>query len=213
MNAFDKETDVIVVGSGSAAMTAALAAHEAGSSVLVLESTDLFGGSSAMSGGGLWVPNNPVMREAGTPDSHEAARTYMDTVIGDVGPASSPERREAFLTEGPSMVAFLRRLGPLERQGILAARRSRLQRRLREQRRQFVEFRHDNSPTYEYRKLNTSSSPLCSVGQLLNGETRGYTSGKTKSPGFHPPSGHASGTGDTRNLRSAPGSSGWPVAS
>lgn len=111
MNPFDKETDVIVVGSGSAAMTAAIAAHEAGSSVLVLESTDLFGGSSAMSGGGLWVPNNPVMLEAGTPDSHEAARTYMDTVIGDVGPASSPERREAFLAEGPAMVAFLRRLG------------------------------------------------------------------------------------------------------
>lgn len=108
---FDYTADVVVVGSGSAALTAALAAKESGQETIVLESTDLVGGSSAMSGGGLWVPNNPLMREAGVPDSYQDARTYLDEVIGDVGPASSPERRHAFLTQGPEMVGFLRGLG------------------------------------------------------------------------------------------------------
>ena len=111
MSPFDISTDLLVVGTGSAAMTAALAARDEGLDVLVVESTELYGGSSAMSGGGLWIPNNPVMREAGVLDSYEAARTYMDLVIGDVGPASSPERRHAFLCEGPAMVDFLRQQG------------------------------------------------------------------------------------------------------
>jgi succinate dehydrogenase/fumarate reductase flavoprotein subunit len=111
MEQFDTVVDVVVVGSGSAAMTTALAVKESGKEPLVIESTELYGGSSAMSGGGLWIPNNPVMREAGVDDSYEKARTYMDTVIGDVGPASSPERRDAFLRSGPEMVSFLRGLG------------------------------------------------------------------------------------------------------
>ena len=108
---YNDVVDVVVVGSGSAALTAALAVSAAGKRPLVVESTDLVGGSSAMSGGGLWIPNSSVMREAGVLDSYEAARAYMDLVIGDVGPASSPERRDAFLTQGPAMVDFLRDLG------------------------------------------------------------------------------------------------------
>ncbi|HEY0117775.1 MAG TPA: FAD-binding protein [Cellulomonas sp.] len=111
MTQFDLVTDVVVVGSGSAALTAALAAADGGRDVIVLESTDLVGGSSAMSGGGAWIPNNPVMKAAGVEDSYEKARQYIDLCIGDVGPASSPERRHAFLTEGPAMVSFLQGLG------------------------------------------------------------------------------------------------------
>ena len=111
MTSFDYVADVVVVGTGSAALTAALAVKESGREPLLLESTELVGGSSAMSGGGLWIPNNPIMRAAGVQDSYEAGRTYMDDVIGDVGPASSPERRHAFLTEGPAMIAWLQQLG------------------------------------------------------------------------------------------------------
>ncbi len=102
---------VVVVGSGSAALTAALAAKEAGLDPIVLESTKLVGGSSAMSGGGLWIPNNPLMLKAGVHDSYQDAKLYMDTTIGDVGPASSPERREAFLREGPRMIEWLTEIG------------------------------------------------------------------------------------------------------
>lgn len=107
----DPSKTVVVVGSGAAAMTAALAAREAGLNVLVVESMDKIGGSSGMSGGGMWIPNNPLMLKAGVPDSYEQARLYMDTVIGEVGPASSPQRRETYLREGPRMVEWLTRLG------------------------------------------------------------------------------------------------------
>jgi succinate dehydrogenase/fumarate reductase flavoprotein subunit len=105
------EKKVVIVGSGSAALTAAIAAKEAGLEPLVVESTDKIGGSSAMSGGGAWIPNNPLMLRAGTHDSYEDARKYMDRTIGDVGPVSSPERRKTFLQEGPKMVAWLEKLG------------------------------------------------------------------------------------------------------
>lgn len=107
----DSSKSVVVVGSGAAALTAALAAKEAGLEPLVVERMDTIGGSSGMSGGGMWVPNNPLMLQAGVPDSYEQARLYMDTVIGDVGPASSPQRRDAFLRQGPRMVEWLSRLG------------------------------------------------------------------------------------------------------
>jgi succinate dehydrogenase/fumarate reductase flavoprotein subunit len=102
---------VVVVGSGSAAFTAALAAKEGGLEPIIVESTDKLGGSSAMSGGGAWIPNNPLMLKAGTPDSYEDARKYLDLCVGEVGPASSPERRAAFLREGPRMVEWLTGLG------------------------------------------------------------------------------------------------------
>jgi 3-oxosteroid 1-dehydrogenase len=107
----DYVTDIVVVGAGCAGLVSALAAKESGKNVLVVESTSVVGGSSALSGGGLWIPNNSIMKASGAQDSYEAASTYLDTVIGDVGPASSPERRNAFLTEGPKMVDWLKGLG------------------------------------------------------------------------------------------------------
>jgi 3-oxosteroid 1-dehydrogenase len=107
----NSEKTVVIVGSGSAALTAAIAAKEGGLEPLVIESTDKIGGSSAMSGGGMWIPNNPLMLKAGVHDSPEDAKLYMDTTIGEVGPASSPERRKAFLREGPALVEWLTSLG------------------------------------------------------------------------------------------------------
>jgi 3-oxosteroid 1-dehydrogenase len=108
---WDRTVDVVIVGSGGGGMVAALAAADAGASALVLEKQELLGGSTAMSGGVVWIPNNPVMQAEGVPDSYEDAMVHFEAVVGDVGPASSFERRHAFLTAGPEMIAFLQRGG------------------------------------------------------------------------------------------------------
>jgi 3-oxosteroid 1-dehydrogenase len=111
MSTFDQTVDAVVVGSGAAGMVTALAAREQGLRPVVVESAHLLGGNSAISGGGLWIPDNHVARQAGSADSYEEARTYLDLCVGDVGPASSPERRHAFLTRGPELVRWLETLG------------------------------------------------------------------------------------------------------
>ena len=68
---WDHETDVVVAGSGAGGMTAALTAHEAGLDVLLVEKTDRIGGSTAISGGALWIPLNSQTEAAGHPDSFE----------------------------------------------------------------------------------------------------------------------------------------------
>ena len=111
MTTWDSTVDVVIIGSGGCGMVAALAAADAGASVLVAEKPGLVGGSTAMSGGIVWVPDNPVMRAAGVPDSYEDAMVHFEAVVGDVGPCSSAERREAFLSAGTEMVTFLQQLG------------------------------------------------------------------------------------------------------
>ena len=111
MTTWSSTVDLVVVGSGGGGMVAALAAADAGASVLVLEKQELIGGSTAMSGGIAWIPNNPAMRADGVPDSYEDAMAHFEAVVGDVGPCSSPERRHAFLTAGPEMVSYLQQQG------------------------------------------------------------------------------------------------------
>ena len=111
MTTWDSTVDFVIVGSGGGGMVAALTAADAGASALVLEKQAAIGGSTCMSGGIVWVPNNPVMLAEGVPDSHEDAMAHFETVVGDVGPCSSFERRDAFLTSGPEMVALLQRSG------------------------------------------------------------------------------------------------------
>lgn len=111
MTRWDLTVDLVIVGSGGGGMVAAITAREAGASALVLEKQQLVGGSTAMSGGVVWVPDNPVMRADGVADSYEAAMAHFEAVVGDVGPASSFERRHAYLTAGPEMVSFLQALG------------------------------------------------------------------------------------------------------
>ncbi|HVW80276.1 MAG TPA: FAD-binding protein [Mycobacteriales bacterium] len=108
---WDASFDFVAVGSGGGGLVGALAAADAGASALVVEKQSLVGGSTAMSGGMAWVPNNAVMKRAGVSDSYEDGMAYFDAVVGDVGPASSRARRHAFCTAGPEMIDFLEREG------------------------------------------------------------------------------------------------------
>ncbi|MET7927015.1 FAD-binding protein [Streptomyces sp. NPDC005349] len=108
---WDVVTDLVVVGSGGGSLCAALAAHEGGMQALVIEKTDTVGGSTAMSGGVLWLPDNPVSRRAGVQDSPEDARRYFASAVGDVGPSTSPARVEAFLNTVEPMTDFLTQHG------------------------------------------------------------------------------------------------------
>src|SRR5499427_70194 len=104
------EFDVVVVGSGAAGMTAALTAAHHGLRVVVIEKTDRFGGSTARSGGGLWLPGNEVLRKAGVRDTPEQARAYLAYVAGDGDEA----RQRALLEHGPAVLAFVRASTPLD---------------------------------------------------------------------------------------------------
>jgi 3-oxosteroid 1-dehydrogenase len=110
-NSWDHSVDLLIAGSGGGGMVAAVAALDSGIEPLVVEKQALIGGSTGLSGGMAWLPNNPLMRADGIPDSHEDGLAYFDDVVGDIGPASSPARREMFLTAGHEMVIFLTRKG------------------------------------------------------------------------------------------------------
>jgi 3-oxosteroid 1-dehydrogenase len=103
--------DVVVVGTGVTGLVAAIAAHQAGLRPLVLEKSAQWGGTSAMSGGSLWIPGHHLMAENGIVEDMAAARSFMDAQISQAGPASSEERRSAYLDTGPEMVRFLADLG------------------------------------------------------------------------------------------------------
>lgn len=108
---FDHTFDVVVVGSGGAAMATALGAVDEKLDVVMLESTEKWGGSTAMSGGGLWLPNNPLMQRERVSDSRESALEYMEACIGDVGRCTSRERKEAFVDSVSDLVTTAERYG------------------------------------------------------------------------------------------------------
>ena len=96
--------DVIVVGSGAGAMTSAAIAADRGLSVLVVEKSDKFGGTSAISGGGIWIPNNHYFAAKGGKDSYDKALQYIMTAGG--GRADETKVR-AYLDHAPAMIKYL----------------------------------------------------------------------------------------------------------
>jgi succinate dehydrogenase/fumarate reductase flavoprotein subunit len=96
--------DVVVMGSGAAGLTAALVAAKAGNTVAVLEKADHFGGTTAISGGGIWIPASPQAKAEGVDDSIETARNY---VLGVVGNRAERALIDAYLANGPEMIEWL----------------------------------------------------------------------------------------------------------
>lgn len=96
--------DVIVIGAGAGGMTAAGVAAAEGLRVLVIEKTDYVGGTTAWSGGMVWIPANSKMKEAGLSDSVTDAVRYLSSTVTEPANAGL---RAAFLARGPEAVAYL----------------------------------------------------------------------------------------------------------
>jgi succinate dehydrogenase/fumarate reductase flavoprotein subunit len=95
--------DVLVVGSGAGGLAAAVTAAHQGLKVIVAEKTPYVGGTTALSGGFMWVPNNPISKADGIEDSAAAARTYLQHEAGNHFNAGNVD---AFLAKGPEAIAF-----------------------------------------------------------------------------------------------------------
>lgn len=104
-------TDVVVVGSGAGGLLAAATLRQRGIATILVESTDMVGGSSAMSGGALWLPCNPLMGDLGVTDSPAEALEYLDACLGPERPGSTAERRRAYVETAPELLAHLQGLG------------------------------------------------------------------------------------------------------
>ncbi len=103
----EQQYDVVVAGSGGGALTAAALAAKAGLRTVVIERTDLIGGTSAYSGGACWLPGSAVQQRAGIADSTESARSYLTAIFAEQGVAPDPDKVEAFLSHAPELVAEL----------------------------------------------------------------------------------------------------------
>jgi 3-oxosteroid 1-dehydrogenase len=103
---FDHEVDVLVIGSGGGGMTAALAAKDSGLDTLVVEKSAKFGGSTALSGGGIWVPGAPSQTSAGYHIDLDGVFDYLKAITGGL---VSDARLRAYVDEAPKMMDFLER--------------------------------------------------------------------------------------------------------
>ncbi|GAA4481896.1 FAD-binding protein [Rhodococcus olei] len=103
MQDWTDEYDVVVVGSGGGALTGAYTAAAQGLRTVVLEKTDLFGGTSSYSGASIWLPGTRVQERAGLADSTENARTYLRSLLGE----AEADRQDAYVETAPTVVEFL----------------------------------------------------------------------------------------------------------
>lgn len=111
----EQQYDIVIVGSGAAGLTAALTAAHNGLRAVIIEKAPHYGGSTARSGGGVWIPNNEVLRRDGVEDTPEAARTYLHSIIGDT---VAPERIDTYLERGPEMLSMVLENSLLELQWV-----------------------------------------------------------------------------------------------
>ena len=108
-NEFDHTVDVLVIGSGGGGMTAALAADASGLDTLVVEKSPQFGGSTALSGGGIWVPGAPSQRIQGYVPDLDGVFQYLKQITGGL---VSDARLRQYVDTAPVMMEFLESLSP-----------------------------------------------------------------------------------------------------
>jgi succinate dehydrogenase/fumarate reductase flavoprotein subunit len=101
-----QQCDVLIVGTGAGGLSTAIVARKHGLDVLVIEKEQEFGGTTAFSGGVLWIPGNPHAAKAGIKDTREAAVTYLRHEAGNFYDEAAVE---AFLDNGPHMLDFFER--------------------------------------------------------------------------------------------------------
>jgi len=106
MNKRDHECDVLVVGTGASGMSAAIVAAHQGLKVLVIEKEPMYGGTTARSGGWLWIPGTRLATEQGIHEPPGAARTYLQH---EATTHFDAERVDAFLENGPKAIDFFTR--------------------------------------------------------------------------------------------------------
>lgn len=109
---WDLETDVVVLGSGGAALTTAILAKDQGAEVVILEKSDQIGGTTAFSGGIPWIPNNRYMKELDLADSYEEAKTYITKLTH--GKEPNPSLIDVFIENGPKMIDYLHEHTPVK---------------------------------------------------------------------------------------------------
>ena len=102
----DLTCDVLVVGSGAGGLSTAIVAKKSGLDVIVIEKEPVFGGTTAQSGGVLWIPGNPHAKAQGVTDTREAARTFLKNETGNFFDEAAVD---AFLDNAPEMVAWFER--------------------------------------------------------------------------------------------------------
>jgi 3-oxosteroid 1-dehydrogenase len=115
MSNWDHSVDFLVIGSGAAGMTAALRAHDLGGETLIVEKAELFGGSSALSGGVIWVPANPLQAALGIQDSVEDGLRYLEQITAG---SSTTEKLSTYLGNAPRMISLLAKTSRLRFQCI-----------------------------------------------------------------------------------------------
>jgi len=101
---WDETVDFLVVGAGGGGMTAAIRAHDLGAETLIVEKAPVYGGSTAWSGGVIWVPNNPCMGELELPDSADEGFSYLERITAG---SSTPERLRTYVETAPRMMRYL----------------------------------------------------------------------------------------------------------
>lgn len=111
---WDEIVDVVVVGSGGSALTAAILAADGGSTVLVVEKDDVLGGTTGVSGGVMWIPNNHHLAPAGLDDTREDAIQYIARIAD--GRETDPSLIEVFVDTAPEMLEYLEAHTPLRTQ-------------------------------------------------------------------------------------------------